>query len=59
MAVSQTRTTSSPKKKYLPMRLTLQAIKLLDLLSQKEGLARTVIVELAIRELAESKSVKI
>jgi hypothetical protein len=46
-----------PERKYTPMRLTLNAVKIIDALVQKRGISRASVVEWALREMAEKYGV--
>ena len=46
-----------PEKRYTPFRLSIHALKLLELLKKREGLNKTAIVETAIREMAKDRGV--
>ena len=46
-----------PERKYSPFRLTVHALKLIELLKKHEGLNKTTIVETAIREMAKNRGV--
>lgn len=46
------------ERKYTPLRLSIDALKLMDLLSRKRGISRTSVIEWALRDMAEKHGVQ-
>lgn len=46
------------ERKYTPLRLSVHAIKLINLLTQKRGISRASVVEWALRDMAEKYKVE-
>lgn len=45
------------ERKYRPFRLSVTALRLIDLLAQKRGISRTSVLEWALRDMAEKYAV--